>query len=260
MCEAVFELLEIIAEQLVSSSPSVITANSLSNAGQSSILQTLQTELQRNTASDAIVAAVAELETHFAGKGASLPFVFVQSTFQFTASDLDFLQFICQMKAIRSLGKHSKAFECSVSERLRLRATGSIHRVGHPRDTKKKQADFNSHLKTLGFEQSVLLGAEKDGGLDILWQLPLGTNPHRPFVSVQCKNGWFNLKVADESLGSSGRSLAQHGRLQPSVHIPCVFFNDYVWPERLTTKPLQFVPLGLTDLAKPLSLIDVVLI
>jgi len=48
---------------------------------------------------------------------------------------------------------------------------------------------FNEHLRTLGFDRPVALGWDKDGGLDILWLLPIGSIPHRPIVSVQCKNG-----------------------------------------------------------------------
>jgi hypothetical protein len=106
----------------------------------------------------------------------------------------------------------------------------------------------------------VALGQEKDGGLDILWLLPLGSIPHRPIVSVQCKNGEFNVEVADTSLGAGVRSLSQHTGLQPTVHVPCVFFNDYIHADILGGKQLQYVPLGLTDLARMQHKISVKLI
>ena len=153
------------------------------------------------------------------------------------------------MNSIRSIGKRSHDFECTVARRLSNRATGSIHRVGHPRDTKKKSAQFNEYLRTLGFSRPVLLGKDKDGGLDILWFLPIGTAPHRPIVSVQCKNGVFNMDEARKSVGSASDSLSQHGGLQSQVHVSCVLFNDYIYPELFSAKQMHFVPLGITDLA-----------
>jgi hypothetical protein len=49
-------------------------------------------------------------------------------------------------------------------------------------------------------------------------------------------------------------SLGLHGRLQATVHVPCVLYNDYLFPERVTPKPMNFVPLGLTDLS-PLTVL-----
>ncbi len=153
------------------------------------------------------------------------------------------------MSNIRSLGERSRDFECKVAERLGERAVGDVHRVGHPRHRKKKKADFNSYLRKLGFERPVLLGAEKDGGLDVLWILPAGSTRYRPIVSVQCKNGEFSMEEADRSLGPTKRSLSLHPGFQVPVHVLCVLFNDYVCPEELGQKPLEFVPLGLSDLA-----------
>jgi len=260
MSRGVFEFFEVVAEELVNTSPQYITSRSLSAQGQSSILDDLQKHFAVNTHADAITSAVAELEKHFKGKDAALPFDYDPMTARFIARDNDFLMFIKSMKGIRSIGKQSRVFECSVATRLKNRATGAIHRVGHPRDTKKRKVDFNAHLRTLGFKKAVLLGQEKDGGLDIIWQLPLGSVPHRPFISMQCKNGKFEWGVADASSGSGIRSLSQHSGLQAIVHIPCIFFNDYFWPERLGLKQLQFVPLGLTDLASMLDLVTVDLI
>jgi hypothetical protein len=158
------------------------------------------------------------------------------------------LIFIKQVRSYRTVGKRSRDFELGVLDRLRRRITGSVHRVGHPRDVKKSKSDFNSYLKTLGFKRSVLLGQEKDGGFDILWGLPIGSGSHRPLVSVQCKNGEFSMAAADQSVGSATRSFGEHGGLTPSIHVPCVLFNDYITSDVLTPKAMNFVPLGLTDL------------
>jgi hypothetical protein len=205
--------------------------------------------LKANSAEEAIGLAVGELKNHFKSKGATLPFEYERSTGMFQAKDAEFLGFVKEMSGIRSSGKRSRDFECRVAQRLQVRATGTIHRVGHPRDVKKKKTDFNEHLRALGFVRPVALGREKDGGLDILWHLPLGAIPHRPFVSVQCKNGKFDMDAAQASIGTGSMSLSQYAGLQASVHVPCVVFNDYVYSQRLTAKQWNFVPLGLTDLA-----------
>lgn len=245
-----FEFFELVAEELCDGGSKVITPDNLKAKGKdSSLLDDLQRHLKVISAEEAIKQAVEELERHFRAKGAALPFKYEPSTGLFQAKDAEFLGFVKEMSSIRSSGRRSRDFECRVAERLQVRATGTIHRVGHPRDIKKTRADFNGHLRTLGFVRPVCLGREKDGGLDILWQLPLGTIPHRPFVSVQCKNGKFDMDAAQASVGTGSMSLSQYAGLQASVHVPCVIFNDYVYPERLTAKQWNFVPLGLTDLA-----------
>jgi hypothetical protein len=245
-----FEFFEIIAEELSIHGSSVITPDSIKAKDlDSSLLEDLKREYRAIGAEEAIKVAVEELRKHFKAKGSELPFEYAPATGVFTAKDAAFLTFIKDMGLIRGIGKRSRDFECRVTDRLRLRATGEIHRVGHPRDIKKKKKEFNAHLQTLGFDRPVLLGKEKDGGFDILWQLPLGTTRHRPLVSVQCKNGKFDMRGAQASVGVGSTSLSQHGGLQPSVHVPCVLFNDYLGPYRFTEKQLNFVPLGLSDLA-----------
>ena len=118
--------------------------------------------------------------------------------------------------------------------------TGSLHRVGFPRTQRPKRAEFNAYLKTIGFAEDVALGKEKDGGLDILWALPIGTIWHRRIVSVQCKNSEFDIEDGDVSVGAGNRSLGQHRRLQPSVHVPCVLYNDYLYPQVVTPKAMVF--------------------
>lgn len=248
MSVPLFEFFELVAEELSDDGSKVITPDGLKSKGKdSSLLDDMQRDLKANSAEEAIELAVCELEQHFKAKGAALPFDYDPWTGNFQAKDAEFLRFIKEMSGIRSSSNRSHDFECRVAERLQVRATGSIHRVGHPRDIKKKKADFNAHLRTLGFDRQVLLGKEKDGGLDILWQLPLGTIPHRPFVSVQCKNGKFDSDAAQSSIGTGSMSLSQHAGLQSSVHVPCVIFNDYLYPQRLSAKQWNFVPLGLTN-------------
>ncbi|MCE5310414.1 MAG: hypothetical protein LLG20_22485 [Acidobacteriales bacterium] len=230
------------------------------NDDESPLLDDLKRDMKVTSTDEAIQRAVEALRKHFDGKGSRLPFDYDSATGRFTAIDSDYLKFVKEMSSIRSINTKAHDFECSIAKRLGQRATGSIHRVGHPRDQKKKRDDFNAHLKTLGFGRPVLLGHDKDGGFDILWLLPVGTIPHRPLVSVQCKNGKFNMDVADQSVGAGSRSFSQHSGLQPSVHVPCVLFNDYICPDILSAKQLNFVPLGLTDLAPATEPISVQLI
>lgn len=261
MPSPLFEFFEVVADELNVHGSIVITPDSLKAKDKdSSLLDDLQHELKATSAEEAIKRAVQELEKHFKAKGAQLPFGYTPTTGMFVVTDAQFLRFVKDMSRIRSVGTRSRDFECGVAERLRLRATGTIHRVGHPRDAKKKKTEFNAHLQTLGFDRPVLLGKEKDGGFDILWQLPVGTIPHRPLVSVQCKNGQFDMHAAQASIGIGSISLSQYTGLQSSVHVPCVLFNDYLHPQRLTTKQLNFVPLGLSDLASLVHAVSVELI
>ena len=256
-----FEFFETIAEELSSEESRVITRADLQvNDEESPLLDELKKEMKTGSTEEAIQGAVEALRQHFESKGSKLPFAYDPATGRFTATDHDFLLFVTDMSNMRSIGKKSRDFECSVANRLGQRATGSIHRVGHPRDTKKKSTDFNAHLRTLGFGRPVLLGNDKDGGFDILWLLPIGSIPHRPIVSVQCKNGRFKIEVADQSVGAGSRSFSQHAGLQPNIHVLCVLFNDYIYPEIMTRKMLNFVPLGLTDLAAAIETISVTLI
>jgi hypothetical protein len=206
-------------------------------------------ELKAGSMEEAIVLAVKELELHFSAKGATLPFEYSPKTGRFTAVDSEFLSFVNNMRAIRTIGKRSRDFECTVAQRLDERTTGAIHRVGHPRDIKKTREAFNLHLMTLGFDSPALYGREKDGGFDILWLLPVGSIPHKPIVSIQCKNSEYNIDHAHKSVATAAESFTRHAGLQPVVHVPCVLFNDYITRGMLRPKQMGFVPLGLSDLA-----------
>jgi hypothetical protein len=257
MLSPTFEFFEVIAEELCSDPLRVITSADLQiNEDQAFLFDELKTETRTATTEQAMQAAVVLLDAHFKGKGSKLPFTYDPETGLFEAIDLPYLIFIKEMSNIRSIGKRSREFELGVLDKLKSRVTGSLHRVGHPRDRMPRQPEFNAYLKTLGFKGNVLLGQEKDGGLDILWILPIGTKPHRPIVSVQCKNGAYDIGAADVSIGAGSRSLALHGGLQATVHVPCVLFNDYLYPEVVTDKPMNFVPLGLTDLSPMVNLLS----
>jgi hypothetical protein len=248
---SLFEFFEVIALELESESSRVITSTDLTAKGElSSLLEDIKAEMGKTNIDDAINDAIGLLKKHFENRSADLPFDYDPSTGRFTSTDDDYIEFVSQMVSIRSVGTRSRDFECSVAKRLELRATGSIHRVGWPRDTQKVQKDFIKHIKTLGFTKDVVYGHEKDGGLDILWLPPIGSIPHRPILSVQCKNGEFDMKEADASIGAGSRTLSEHIGLQGSVHVPCVIFNDYVHEDILPKKRMNFVPLGLSDLAK----------
>jgi hypothetical protein len=258
MPSPLFEFFEVIADELGSTDSRVLTrANLEVDATQAPLLDELKRTLKVDRTDQAIQRAVDTLRSHFAEKGSLLPFDYDPVPGRFTALDIDFLAFIRQMRQIRSVRERSRDFECSVADRLRGRATGSIHRVGSPQDVRTRNAQFNAYMKTLGFRGEVRVGRDKDGGFDVLWLLPIGTIPHRPIVSVQCKNGEFNMGEADKSVAAGRRSFSVHGGLLPDVHVPCVFFNDYIHPERLTTKQLTFVPLGLTDVSPMIQLTSV---
>ena len=249
MPTALFEFFELVAGELSPPESKIITPESLkAKDRESSLLDDLKREMEVNSTEDAISSAVEALQKHFEAKGAKLPFKYVPDTGRFTVTDAEFLAFVKSMIKIRSNPRRSSDFECAVAIRLGKRATGSIHRVGSPRRRKADRAGFNKYLRGLGFRRPVLLGKDKDGGFDILWLLPVGTVPHRPIVSVQCKNALFDMEDADKSVGAGSRSFGHHGGLLERVHVPCVLFNDYLYPQCVNRKPLNFVPLGLTDL------------
>jgi len=251
MLSPLFEFFEVVADELCANASRVITQADLAARDDRTpqLLEDLTRQMKAASSDDAIRLAVERLEQHFSARGARIPFTYEPATGRFTASDLVFLNFVTQMSRIRGLREKAHDFECEVAQKLSERVTGQVHRVGFPRDRMKKRPQFNAHLRTLGFGQDVALGHDKDGGFDILWVLPIGAIPHRPLVSLQCKNGNFSIENADISVGAASRSLAQHAGLQPDVHVPCVLFNDYISRENMTPKPLNFVPLGLTDLS-----------
>jgi hypothetical protein len=253
MSNAAFDLFEDICVELSGQQESFLVDDDYSPL----TLQNLKQWAKEPATTTAVAKAIDYLNKHFASKGASLPFGYDPTTARFTALDPKYIDFVDLMRNIRSNPHMSSEFERKVTERLALRTTGVLHRVGWKRTKDKEVKKFNRYLqKNLGFTQKVLLGKEKDGGLDILWAPPIGSFPHRPLVSVQCKNGEYDRAVADASLGTSKSSLDRQDGLLPEVHLYCVLFNDYITPNILPEKRVGFVPLGISDLAAPLKPIE----
>jgi hypothetical protein len=255
MPDPTFTLFEVVASELCTTTSRVLTERDLERADENN---PFLGELKRQYSCDgdgAILAAVAAISSHFAERDSLMPFTYDSETSRFTASDQEYLAFITRMAELRSKGLSAKDFEVAVLGRLALRVTGSLHRVGFPRDTRKTTTSCNEHLANIGFRSGVLKGRQKDGGLDILWILPLGAFPYRPMAIVQCKNGELSWKDADTSYATCTRTMSRHAGLLLEAHLQCVLFNDYVSPEQLPDDMMQYIPLGLSDLAKPLTLI-----
>lgn len=250
MPSAVFEFFELVCEELEAVPSRVITDLS----AYPSLDMELQNETKTTRSADAIKESAKILAAHFSAREVQVPFDFDPTTSRFSAVDSDYLEFVREMAKLRSDGKQSRDFECGIADRLLKRVTGAVHRVGHPRDRKKTKAQFNRHLKKLGFQKSTIYGQEKDGGLDILWMLPLGCLPHRPLVALQCKNGKIDWDAAHASVGTCTVSMGKHCGLLSQVHVPCVVFNDYMSKDEIGVKAMTFVPLGLSDLATPTNL------
>lgn len=222
------------------------------------MLEDLQNEYKQPNGSEAVVQALSTLDEHFRKRQALRPFTCDLLTRTYTATDSSYISFIAAANQMRGVPTQSRNFEVSTAEWLAKRGMGSFHRVGWPRLRNSKLADFNAYLKTLGFNH-VAFGKEKDGGLDILWVLPLGAIPHRPVVSFQVKNGSYDMTQAFASVGTGEMSLNCHRGLSGRVHTTCVLFNDYIHPSMLSPKPYNVVLLGLSDLAshqEPLTTTD----
>jgi hypothetical protein len=253
MLNATFRFFETVCNELAGAKSVVMTREDLSVDGpKAPLMDDLDLEYRRSDDEGALSDAVQYLTRHFASRGSALPFSYEPATGRFTALDANFIDFVDLMRNIRSDPKKSSEFERAVTERLALRATGVIHRLGWRRSRDQQVGKFNRYLqKHLGFTRPVVWGKEKDGGLDVVWCPPLGAFPHKPFVSVQCKNGEYDRGVADGSLGTTKATLDRQDGLFPDVHIYCVMFNDYITPAVLPEKRVGFVPLGVSDLAAP---------
>jgi hypothetical protein len=257
MLSATFRLFESLCNELASAESVILTPDdSIVDGVKSPLIADLELEYHRSDDS-ALADAVNFLAQHFELRGATLPFTYDHATGKFTALDRTYIDFVDLMRNIRSNPRRSSEFEVRATERLALRTTGVIHRVGWQRTKNQRVKTFNQYLeKQLGFTRPVLLGKEKDGGLDILWSPPLGSFPHRPLVSMQCKNGEYNRAVADASVQVTKSSLDRQEGLFADVHVYCVLFNDYITSETLPEKRVGFVPLGISDLAAPLKTIQ----
>lgn len=199
----------------------------------------------------ALGAAFTFLEHHFQSRRSRLPFTCDLNTREFRALDGEFIRFIAEVSGRRGAGgDYAKEFENAACLQLRRKVTGTVHNVGWPRRRLKKAAQFKQYLCALGFDDRVVLGKERDAGLDLIWIPPLGKNPVAPVVSVQCKNGLFSRSVARESTARTSETLSCHRMLRgSSVQLSAILFNDYIEPEKLPNKPIAYIPLGLSDLA-----------
>lgn len=252
MLTPTFRFFESICGELASDESRVVTREDFeANQADAPLLNELKEEHETANSFDAMISAVSTLEAHFESKHSTLPFKLDAASGRFTATDTVYIDFIDSMYDIRSNGKKAREFEVGVSNRIACRTTGHVHRVGHPRGARKTKRQFNLYLKPLGFNGQVLLDRkEKDGGLDILWFPPIGSRSHRPVVSIQCKNSLLNrTDIERPPVGTTSASLSRHKGLQSQVHMYCVMFNDYIDSKFLPRKPMDFVPLGLSDLS-----------
>ena len=134
MLTPTFRLFETVCNELAGAKSVVLTRDDFVVDGpRAPLMDDLDLEYQRSDDDGALSDAVASLSTHFALRGASLPFSYEASTGRFTALDPVFIDFVDLMQNIRSNAKMSSEFERKVTERLALRTTGVIHRVGWQR-------------------------------------------------------------------------------------------------------------------------------
>ncbi|HTR53369.1 MAG TPA: hypothetical protein VMJ10_21895, partial [Kofleriaceae bacterium] len=186
----IFELFEILSIELAGRADAQVINES--KLGDASLLGELKNTFRETDDAKAFEHGVHALAAHFAEREAKLPFSYDLPTRTFTPEDPDYLDFIAFAHHLRGRGKDSKDFEIETLKRLKHRLTGSLRRVGHPRDVHRRKAEYLAYLRKLGFDKNALEANDKDGGFDILWLPPLGALPLRPIVSVQCKNSNFD--------------------------------------------------------------------
>jgi len=252
MPRVAFELFETVCTQLRDTQQFVLTERALPVT----LVAELKRVFQNPVFEDAIDASIRWLSQHFEGKGSQLPFQYEHETGIIEASDGQFIRFVREMLQIRTTGKQSKVFERAVCLQLSQKLqSGEFHNVGWPRATRRRLVEIVQYLEGLGFDNGVLRGRDKDGGLDILWLPPLGTVPIRPLVSFQCKNARFResaIREAHQSAVIASRSIARHSCMRShGVYMCYVVFNDYLDSSiRDMATGLSYAPLGLSDLAR----------
>jgi hypothetical protein len=212
----------------------------------------------KKTATYAAVAwALDYLREHFEARGSSLPFNYDLRTGRIRVLNRDYVDFVFSAQEQRSKPKESRDFESATSRHLASRLTGIVRRVGSPRKKHKSRANFAAYLiKEFNFREGVLVGQDKDGGLDILWFPPLGAFPFRAMVSIQCKNSLYDRGEGLESVGRASQTLRRHSHATAEEsHLHCVMYNDYIDEQVMKhARDAGFVPLGLSDLA-PLTIL-----
>jgi hypothetical protein len=246
-----FELFEGLCSELAARPEQTITEDDLTPG----LIEDLKRHFAQTESARAYLQALESLKDHFEERSAGLPFEVDLEKREFRATDLDYIEFVAFARASRSVsGQVAKEFETRILDRLRLRVTGDLRCVGAPRATKSRKKDFQEYLESLGFSKSCLDPRDKDGGLDILWSLPIGAVPLQPIVSVQCKNSYFDEDEANRSVGRAKATMRRHSHLVAD-HLSVVVFNDYIDSVEFVGRAVgwSFVPLGITDLASATS-------
>jgi len=248
-----FDLFEAICQELAVREPMIIPEDSIDDG----LLEDLKLYYRETSDRRAFDRALADIRTHFKGKGSPLPFEFSADTNEFRVADREYITFISFASARRGVTAGAQEFEVQTLERLRRRLTGAIHRVGWPRNIHRTRREFEQYLGKLGFDRGCIEPTDRDGGFDILWMPPLGTVPLRPVISVQCKNSSFDERDANESVGRAYRTLQRHSHIRGHNHVLFVVFNDYI-DERFVgrARGWAFVPLGLTDLGEVVTPVE----
>lgn len=245
-----FELFEVICQELSARESTVLPEDEVN----AEIIEDLKDHYEESAAPAAFRRALSDLREHFTAKGSRLPFELDEHTGECHATDKPYIDFVSFASNSRGVaGLDAKAFEVGTIGRLALRLTGSLHRVGHPRDRYSKKKEFLKYLMQLGFDENCLQPRDKDGGFDLLWLPPLGAVPLQPVVSLQCKNSSFDEADANMSAGRALRTLQRHSHVRGHHHLIFVIFNDYI-DKSFMGRAIGwvFVPLGISDLASPL--------
>jgi hypothetical protein len=250
---AIFDFFELLAEEFDGKNEVFFGVGRLqhSDGNPSALSIALRKELRAKSDLELIDKSYDGIKAHFDLKKVPVPFSYDSKTSRFFNPNQAFLDFVRKCRTFRSLGQRAQEFELTIMQRLAERLDGEFHRVGHPRQVKKTIVEVNKHLKdNFSFYHDILAGKEKDGGLDILWKLPLGSDPFVPIIAIQCKNGHFNSSEAAHSNQTCGASLNKHMWLHKEVHLKCVVFNDYIEPKILFAKGAEYVPIGISDLLR----------
>jgi hypothetical protein len=243
-----FELFEEICVELSDQDETVLTDDDFTTT----TLQRVKRWAREAATQTAITKALDYLGKHFEARGSALPFDYDLTTGRVTALNRGYIDFVSKAQDQRSSPKESKDFESATSKHLASRLTGIVRRVGSPRKKHKTRKNFTAYLvKEFNFRKNVLVGQDKDGGLDILWFPPLGSFPFRAMVSVQCKNSPYNRDQGFQSVGRAKQTLRRHSHATAEEnHLHCVVYNDYIDEKVMDhARDAEFVPLGLSDLA-----------
>jgi hypothetical protein len=243
-----FDLFEEICVELRDQHESVLIDDDFSPA----TLEGLRHWARETATSSAVAKALNYLRKHFEMRNSALPFSYDLTTGRFTALNREFIDFVSDAQDQRGLENESKDFEVATSKQIAGKLTGILRRVGSPRGKYKSREEFAAYLvREFGFEERVLVGNDKDGGLDILWFPPLGAFPFRAIASIQCKNSRYDRDAGFRSVGRAKQCLRRHSHAKAEeCHLHCVVYNDYVDEAIMDhARDAGFIPLGLSDLA-----------